>query len=89
MSLNPGQRIILLVASASLAAMLSFPPWTNTFDETGTHSRWPAGYAFIATPPQREESHELFGVVLDTQRLLTQCGALIFLFAGISLIARR
>jgi hypothetical protein len=51
-------RIVCLTALGVFILACLFPPWLYTFDLNGRgggHSRKPAGYYFIATPPQPEE----------------------------------
>lgn len=69
MVLNNKQRIILIIGVLLFALMGLFPPWINTlYGEI--HQVLPAGYAFIASPPNPKFLDG--GVSLDISRLVVQ-----------------
>jgi len=72
------QTIIKVAAALFIAACL-FPPWEYTADHNGNegfHTRKPARYALIFTPPNPEDDSPLFGVQIDTSRLLIEMAAI-------------
>ena len=72
MQLNGTQRKVILVGIAIVVLMGLFPPWKHTFRSTMTNSEEPAGYSFIATPPNRRQGGFMHGVEIDLSRLLIQ-----------------
>jgi len=72
------KTILRLTALAVLTAGL-FPPWLYTTFRGGTdgfNSAQSAGYHFILTPPPPQHDNPVFGVKLDSARLLIECGCI-------------
>lgn len=71
---------MFLFALAALILTCLFPPWLYTFDAQATHSRKPAGYSLLFSPPTNPDSTgedaRFFGVQLDFGRLFIEWIAL-------------
>ena len=68
------QTIMIIAAVLFIAACL-FPPWEYTADHNGNngfHTRKPARYSLIFTPPNPENDSPLFGVQIDISRLIIE-----------------
>lgn len=73
MSLNDLQFKTIWAIVIVVAFMCLVPPWQFTFQRPGISSvEKPAGYGFVFSPPEPEKDNVLVGVVLDTDRLITQ-----------------
>ncbi len=74
MQLNTNQKIILSAGAALIVVMALFPPWMYTFSGQSIYSDEPAGYSFIASPPERSYRYSplVSGVKLDAVRLSVQ-----------------
>jgi hypothetical protein len=70
-----GKRFIIVVASLFILSCL-FPPWQFTTDRDSYHSREPAGYFLILTPPKNPDSHSGSGIQIDFGRLFLEWAAL-------------
>jgi len=74
--MNDRQRNVLLGGLSLMFAMAAFPPWVYTFNAKELHSRKPAGYGFICSPPAPEHRNSPpYGVEPDVGRLLIQWAA--------------
>jgi hypothetical protein len=91
MELNTKQRRLIWVGIVIIAIMGVFPPWTHTFKNHLTYSEVPAGYCFIASPPNKLIPSSIFsGVKVDMARLLVQLiGTMIILSLGLLATAKR
>lgn len=72
-SLNGRQKIIVSAGLLALVAMCAFPPWSYTVSTVTVYSERPAGYHFIADPPEPRQESSVHGVKLDLWRLWFQC----------------
>ena len=70
-----GKRFIIVIAVLFVLTCV-FPPWQYTFDGNGAHSRNPAGYFFILTPPSGKNASAYYGVQIDLARLFLHWAAL-------------
>ena len=70
------RKVILLLGVGAFTASVLFPPWTYTFDHTGTHSRRSAGYHFLLNQPKPEVDVPSRGVKLDISRLCLEWAAI-------------
>jgi hypothetical protein len=66
------QTKVMIAGLVLIILMGAFPPWTYTFTLQGIYSEVPAGYSFIADPPQPRERNYAHGVKLDIGRLFVQ-----------------
>lgn len=73
--MNKVQKLILICGLLSLAATISFPPWSKTAYKIGTRdiygfrSEKNGGYHFIFSPPAPEQDSPIFGTKIDISRL--------------------
>lgn len=65
----------LRVAALMLLLICLFPPWTQTVHFGQVRSETPVGYAFIFNPPRPAKDGIVFGIVMDTRRLLCEIAA--------------
>lgn len=72
MTLNIKHRNNIIISAVIFILMGLFPPWTYTIDAESVHSMKPAGYAFIALPPNPEGDAPAYGVKIDFSRLFIQ-----------------
>jgi hypothetical protein len=87
MGLNTTQRVIILVGIVLIVGIGIYPPWTYTFTSKTIYKEEPAGYAFIASPPQLPTDAHMtgrspravivlpspgYGLKIDMWRLLIQ-----------------
>lgn len=70
-ALNKKQVRIVLAGAVLFVAMGLYPPWIETAHANAAERENPAGYALFMLPPEAEEGI-VFGVRLDTSRLLLQ-----------------
>ena len=89
MTLNKRQMLAFRWGVALIVLMGVFPPWVYTFDARSVHSRKPAGYYFILTPPTPENTSQAYGVRLDVSRLLVQWLVVATSVAGFFLISKK
>lgn len=74
--MNAKQKVILAIGAAAFCAMGVCPPWTQTFKYQATYSEKPAGYALVFSPPSPARQEPMYGVTLDSRRLLVQWAVL-------------
>jgi hypothetical protein len=70
--MNKRQLLAIRCGVGLIVLMGMIPPWVHTFDARSIHSRKPAGYQFIFTPPKPEGASPAYGVRLDVSRLAIQ-----------------
>jgi len=69
MILNNKQRKIVIIGVVLFVLMGLFLPWKHTLDYESIRWERPAGYAFIALPPEPEGA---IGARIDISRLIVQ-----------------
>lgn len=70
--MSHSQKIILAVGTTAIVFMGLFPPWSYTLDYKSAKRTRPAGYSIIFAPPSPEQESPIYGVQIDTRRLLVQ-----------------
>ena len=87
---KPMKTKVIIATLAAFILISLFPPWQFTTDKDsvnggnsgmtsprqGVHSRKPAGYALLLTPPINPDNSEGNGVQIDLARLLIEMAAL-------------
>jgi hypothetical protein len=80
--LSNAQKWIIAIASVLILLSVCVPPWVHTYrDHRGVYSEYPAGYAFIAFPPEREEERRGYGIKIDIDRIAIQVVAILIVCA--------
>lgn len=72
-------RLVPFLAVAMLVISFLMPPWVHTYDRNGNyggHTRAPAGYAWVFSPPQPKDNTGYHGVQIDVSRVLLQIAAM-------------
>lgn len=87
MALNKKQKIFLWVGILALGGMGLYPPWSETFSAQmhgqGGSSVTPLGYNLLFSPPQKPHTSPLYGVRIDTDRLLIQWAIIVAITGGL------
>ena len=85
------EKNIFISAAALFVLTCLIPPWQYTADrngEYGFHTRKPAGYSLIFSPPVPENKRFFFGVGIDSSRLFLEW-AVIGVVTGLVIFARQ
>jgi hypothetical protein len=82
-TMNPRQKICLLIAMAVIAGMMIYPPWRSIDEDlTGAIRKRPAGYLLIFVKPGRD------GIEVDGPRLWVQWALVGLIAAGLIYVFR-
>lgn len=66
-------KVILIIALCVFIASILIPPWDYVFDRAyHAHTRNPAGYHFLFSPPQKQVDSPLYGVDVSQGRLFIE-----------------
>jgi hypothetical protein len=84
--MNKSQKTILVVGLLLLGLMCLFPPWLETLDVRSIHTEKPLGYYFVFSPPK--ELVFPHSIVLDMNRLVVQCVAVVALALLMLILAK-
>ena len=85
------EKNIFISAAALFVLTCLIPPWQYIADrngEYGFHTRKPAGYSLIFSPPVPENKRFFFGVGIDSSRLFLEW-AVIGVVTGLVIFARQ